>query len=125
MATTKATTVLDNNVTLVAGAGNNTSSVGDLHDGHTADLFVKITNGATGPTAAAQAQVELTPDAGGSPTNWYRHGGPLTGGTTNNGVDSWTIPIPQGARGVRVVSGSNTVQDVVIRSEMVETTAVT
>lgn len=119
MASTKTTTVDSNNVTLTAGAGDTTSSGVDLQDGYSATAFVKLTNGGTGPTVAAQVQIEVSPDN----SNWYRLGGPLAGSTANSAVSSWAVPIPQDAKYVRTVAGSNTVQNVTLRVEVVETSA--
>jgi hypothetical protein len=120
MATTKVVTVLDNNVTLTASAADHTSSVWTLDDGYGAELFIKITNGATGPTVAAVAQVWVSPDN----SNWYKLGGSLGSTLGNAEITSWSIPIPIGVEFVKVISGSNTVQDVVIRVEGSEVTAI-
>lgn len=120
MASTKVVTVLHNNVTLTAGAGNTTATGVALDDGYGAQLHLKLTNGATGPTIAAQIQIQLSPDD----TNYYDYGGPLVGSTTNSAVSSWSVEIPIGAEFVRTVSGSNTGQNVTIRAELSEVTAV-
>jgi len=120
LAATKIVTVLDNNVTLTAGAGDHTSSVWTVDDGYGGELYIKITNGATGPTIAAVAQVWASPDN----SNWYKFGGAL-GSTLGNGIiTSWSIPIPIGVEYLKVISGSNTGQDVVIRVEGSEVTAI-
>ena len=119
MASTKALTTPSNNVTLTAGAGDTTSSAVDLADGYSAAAFIKLTNGATGPTIAPQVQVEVSPDN----TNWYKLGGPLVGSVANSAVTSWTVPLPQDAKHVRTVAGSNTAQDVTLRVDVVETSA--
>ena len=120
MATTKVVTVLDNNVTLTAAAGDHTSSVWTLDDGYGGQLFLKVTNGATGPTVAATAQVWASPDN----SNWYKLGGALGSTLGNSIVSSWSIPIPIGVEFIKVISGSNTGQDVVIRVEGSEVTAI-
>lgn len=119
MPSTKPVSILVNDVALVAGAANVTSTVGDLQDGYSGDLFIKLTNGATGPTVAAQSQPEVSPDN----VNWYSLGAPLQGSTANSAVVSWSVPLPQGAKYVRTTSGSNTGQNVTLRVEMVETSA--
>jgi hypothetical protein len=119
MATTKVVTVLDNNTTLTAGAADNTSSVWTLDDGFGGELYIKITNGGTGPTVAAEFQIWFSPDN----SNWYEYGGPTTAGTENSEVSSWSMQIPIGVEYVKVVSGSNTGQDVTIRVEGREVTA--
>ncbi len=122
MATTKTVTVLDNNVTLVAAAADHTSSVWDLVDGYGGVLDIKITNGATGPTIAATAIIWTSPDN----SNWYKLPGGSLGSTLGNAVvTSWgAIPVPIGTKYLKVVSGSNTGQNVVIRVEGTEVVAV-
>ena len=121
MATTKVVTVLDNNVTLTASAGDHTSTVADLADGYGATLSIKITNGATGPTVAARAQIWTSPDN----SNFYKFGGALIATLGNAVITSWGgIPIPIGVKYLEVISGSNTGQNVTIRVEISEVTAV-
>jgi len=120
MATTKTVTVLDNNVTLTASAADHTSSVWTIDDGYGGELHIKITNGATGPTVAAQAQVWASPDN----SNWYKFGGALIATLGNGVITSWCIPIPIGVKYAEVISGSNTVQDVVLRVEGAEVVSI-
>jgi hypothetical protein len=120
MASTKIVTVLDNNVTLTAGAGNHTSSVWDLADGYGGELHIKVTNGATGPTIAAQAQIWASPDN----SNWYKLGGALIAQLGNAVITSWSILVPMGIKYLEVISGSNTGQNVTIRVEGTEVTAI-
>jgi hypothetical protein len=119
MASTKTVTVIHNDATLTAGAGDTTATAVDLADGFGALLHIKLTNGATGPTLAARCQVQLSPDN----SNWYNFGGQLFGSTANNGVMSANIEIPIGAKYLRTVSGSNTGQNVTLRVEISEVTA--
>jgi len=120
LATTKVVSVLDNNVTLTAGAGDHTSSIWTIDDGYGGELYVKLTNGGTGPTIAAEAQIWLSPDN----SNWYEFGGPIVGSVTLSVVVSFAVNIPAGAEYLKVVSGSNTGQDVTIRVEGSEITAI-
>ena len=120
MATVKPVTVLDDNVTLTAAAGDHTSDVWTLDDGYGGILGVKITNGATGPTIAAVVQVWWSPDS----SNWYKLGGALGSTLGNAVVSSWPVPIQIGIKYIKVVSGSNTIQDVVIRAEGTEVSAI-
>jgi len=113
MASTKTVTVLDNNITLTAGAGNHTSGLWTLTAGYGGQLHIKVTNGATGPVAAAQAQVQVSPDN----SHWYNFGGALIAQLGNGAVTSWAILIPIGVAYLQVISGSNTTYDVVIRVE--------
>ena len=120
MASTKVVTVLDDSVTLTAAAGDHTSGVWTIDDGYGGELYIKITNGATGPTVAAQAQIWASPDG----TNYYKIGGVLISTLGNAIVTSWSIPIPIGIEYIKVISGSNTGQDVTIRCEGSEVTAI-
>lgn len=121
MASTKAVTAIWSAQTLTAGAGDTTSASQDLQTGYGGSLHIKLTNGATGPTVAAQVQIEVSADN----TEWYDFGGPLVGGTGNNEVVSWGgIDIPIGVEFLRLVAGSNTVQDVTVDADISEVTAV-
>jgi len=120
MSTTKVVSILDDNVTLTAAAGDHTSGIWTLDDGYGGQLHIKVTNGATGPTVAAVAQAWASPDN----SNWYKLGGALGSTLGNNVVSSWSIPIPIGVEFIKVISGSNTGQDVVIRVEGSEVTAI-
>lgn len=120
MATTKTVTVVHNDVTLTAAAGDTTSSSVNLLDGYGAMAHIELTNGGTGPTIAAQTQIEVSPDD----TNWYEYGGPLIGTTGNSEVSFWNVPLDKGIAYVRFVSGSNTGQDVTLRVEVTEVSAV-
>ena len=120
MATIKAVTVIENNTTLTAGAGDDVSTGVNLDDGFGAQLHLKLTNGGTGPTLAAQVQIEVSPDD----TNWYEFGGPFVGSTVNSAVVSVSVDIPIGIEFVRTVSGTNTGQDVTVRAELSEITSV-
>lgn len=120
MASTKVVTVLDDNVTLTAGGANHDSNVMDLQDGYGAFLQIKVTNGTTGPTLAAQAQIQTSPDN----SNWYNFGGALIATLGNAVVTSWGVPVPIGVKYLKVTSGSNTGQNVTIRVSCTEVTEV-
>jgi hypothetical protein len=108
--------VLDDNVTLTAGAGDHTSSVWTKTDTNTdAMLLIKLTNGATGPTVAAQSQVQVSADN----SNYFNYGGPISPGTANNATVSQSVPLSANVNYAKVVSGSNTVQNVTVRVEAV------
>ena len=121
MATTKAVTVLFNDVALVAGAGPTTSALATIDDGYGGGLNVKLTNGATGPTIPAQVQVQVSPDN----SHWYDVGYALVGLTGNAAVASWgDIPVGIGVKYLQCIAGSNTDQNVTVRAEIVEVTGV-
>jgi len=107
--------------TLTAGAGNTTSSWIDLSAAEPGStLSIQLTNGATGPTVAAQVQIQVADNYNaGSPTLPVNFGGPLVGLTTNSGVQSWGgIDLPFGVAAVRLVAGSNTGQNVTVDADI-------
>jgi hypothetical protein len=122
MAATKARTSLASAVTLTAGAGNTTSSAVDLSTGYGAVVDIQLTNGATGPSVAAQVQVQVAADSGG--TLYVNFGGPLVGSLTNSAVSKWSVEIPIGAASVRIVSGSNATQNVTLDADVSNVTGI-
>ena len=124
MAESKTRTAILAGVTMTAGSGN-VSTVGpDLTSGCGASLSIKITNGSTGPTVAAQAQVQVANNYNaGSPTLWVNYGGPLVATLGNNVVTSWTVELYEGWAAVQIVSGSNTVQNCTIDADISVVTA--
>ena len=111
--------VMDDDVTLTAGAANHTSTVWHIPKKKIwwwrkqAGLLIKLTNGSTAPTALAKAQIQVSKDG----THFFDHGGALVGSDANGGSESWTITLPRYVDYAQVVSGSNTDQDVTIRVE--------
>ena len=120
MATTKAVTAMENGLALAEGAGDDTGAAVTLDDGYGAQIHIKLTNGATGPTVAAQVQIQVSADN----SEWYSFGGPLVGSVTNSAVSSWSVEIPIGVEYVRTVQGSNTGQNVTCDIDLSEVTAV-
>lgn len=96
-------------VTLTAGAADTTSDTLTVSPGGAA-VEVFLTNGATGPTVAAQVQPQVTMDG----ATWADYGGALVGGVTNAGEYSWVVEIPGGVNSARFVCGSNTDEDVTV-----------
>lgn len=107
---------------LTAGAGNTTSSAVDLSTGYGAQVDIQLTNGATGPTVPAQVQIQVAADVAG--TLFVNFGGPLVGSTTNSAVTSWSVDLPIGVNRVRLVAGSNTVQNVTVDADISNVTGV-
>lgn len=120
MASTKSTTALHSGTTLTAGAGDTTATAVDLTDGYGATIYIKITNGATGPTLPAQVQIQLSADN----SEWYDYGQPFVGGTANSGVYSTVVQLPPESEHVRTVSGSNTGQNVTLDVDLSEISAI-
>ena len=125
MAATKSRTSIWSAQTLTAGAGNTNGSWIDLSGGYGAQVDIQLTNGATGPTIAAQVQVQVADNYNaGSPTLPVNFGGPLVGSTANSAVSSWSVEIPIGVEAVRLVAGSNTGQNVTVDADMSNVTAI-
>ena len=122
MALTKSRTSLYSAQSLTAGAGNTTSAAQDLTASYGTQVDIQLTNGATGPTVAAQVQVQVAADSGG--TLWVNFGGPLVGSTTNSAVSSWSVQLPIGVAAFRTVSGSNTGQAVTLDVDYDRVTAI-
>ena len=122
MAATKARTSIWSAQTLTAGAANTTSSAVDLSAGYGAQVDIQLTNGATGPTVPAQVQVQVATDTGG--TLFVNFGGPLVGSTGNGAVSSWSVQLPVGVNRLRLVAGSNTVQNVTVDADVSNVTAI-
>ena len=121
MASTKVFTAIWNGQSLTAAAGDTTSGVQTLDDGYGAALHIKLTNGGTGPTIAAQVQIQVSGDN----AEYYDFGPPLLGGVAIAGVYDWGgIEIPIGVEYLRLVAGSNTGQDVVVDADISEVSAV-
>ncbi len=120
MAATKAVTAIFSAEDFTTG-GHADSSAINLDDGYGAQLGVKVTNGATGPTVALSLQIEVSQDG----TEYYNFGGPLASATGNSIVTSWSIDIPIGVEYVKLSeSVTPTGQTVVVDSDISEVTAV-
>lgn len=119
MAATKANVVVHDNVTLEAAAADTVSGTQNWGTGYGGMVTIKVTNGATGPTVPAQVQLWVSGDG----TNFYQFGGPLVSRTGNSVVTSWAVELPIGVMQWRTVSGSNTAQDVTLRVESQQVTA--
>ncbi len=121
MAATKTRSSLASALTMTASAGDVTSSAVTLTTGYGASLNATLTNGATGPTVAGQIQIRLSNDN----TTYTNFGGPLIGKTSNSGVSSWAgIRIPIGTQYVKIVTGSNTGQNVTAEVDISEVSTI-
>jgi hypothetical protein len=114
-AAAKSRTSLFNALSLTAGAGNQNSSWINLSTAIGARISGKITNGATGPTVAAQVQLQTANDwNSGSPTLPINEGGAWVGTPVNNDVINFTYDLSIAVAAVRLVAGSNTGQAVTV-----------
>ncbi len=122
MAATKARTSINSATTMTAGAGNVTGTAQDLSTSYGSQVDIQLTNGATGPTVPAQVQIQVANDVSG--TLFVNYGGPLVGSTTNSAVTSWSIDVPIAVARLRLVSGSNTGQNVTLDSDISQVTGI-
>ena len=107
MAATKSLSTIIASATSNAAAATSTGTPVDLTTKYGAIVTVKITNGATAPTLAANAYIYTSGDN----TN-YKLMQKLGGDTVINSVNEWTIEIPTPAMYVRVDVKDNTAQAV-------------
>jgi hypothetical protein len=107
MAATKALSTIIAAATSNAAGGTTTGTAVDLTTKYGALVTIKITNGATGPTVAAQANVYTSGDG----TN-FKLFYTIAANTTASAVNEWAIDIPAAAMYVRVDVTGNTVQAV-------------
>ena len=120
MALTKANTVIENDVTLTAAAADDVSATQTLTGNYSTLIRVRLTNGATGPTIAAQCKVQI---AEADTAALFMTLATLVGGVTNSGVYEWCVQIPDSAEYLRLVGGSNTGQNVTYRAVQEQITA--
>lgn len=120
MALTKADTTFVTSQSCSAG-GTVTGSLVDLSAVYETDLQMQITNGATGPTVACSAILEITMDGG---TTWFERAR-WTAGVANSGVYPFADRIPIGVQGARVKFTGNTGQAVTVVALASTVTALT
>lgn len=110
MASTKAATTIQASVTNTAGS-TTTSSTLDLSTAYGAGIMCKITNGATGPTIACSATVNVSSD--GATWKYFQA---ATAGVANNGVYTFAFDLPPWVMQTQVVFTGNTGQSVTVEA---------
>jgi hypothetical protein len=124
-APSKSRTSLWSGQSLTASSADTNSSWIDLSTVFEAQIDFKLTNGGTGPTIAAQVQVQIANSYNaGSPTLPINYGGALIGDTANSAVKHFSATIPIGAAAVRLVAGSNTGQAVTVDADISTVTGI-
>ncbi len=121
MALSKTVTAPQASASNAGGATTNSSSI---TVGYGVSIIAQITNGATGPTIACSANLQVTTDAG---TTWITKDS-RTAGTTNNGVYAFVFDIGVAGAGgdwttVRIQFTGNTAQTVTIQADASSTTS--
>lgn len=107
MPATKSLSTIIAAATSVVAATPTVGTVVNLTTAYGAEVTIKITNGATAPTVAAAAYVEISGD-GTTFKLLQRIGGDLVA----NSVNEFAVEIPAPAMYVRVTIKDNTVQNV-------------
>lgn len=130
-----ATTLTKNARTLVAAgtsnaAGATTRGTLDLRTAHGGLLTMKITNGATGPTAQVQCNILAAHNGGATPTAasagadwktlWF-----FGGGTSNNAITEQSMEVGPGVMHIEVEFTGNTGQAVTVEAYLSEVTNAT
>lgn len=119
MAATKTLRTIIAAATSNSAAGTTTGTAIDITTKYGGLLTAKITNGATGPTVAAQVNIYTSGDN----TN-FKLFATAVHNTTNNGVGEWAFEIPAGAMYVRADVTGNTVQAVTCEAFLQELTTI-
>lgn len=110
------------------GAGSTTRGTLSLASAFGGLLTIKITNGATGPTVQCSANVLVahnasTPTAASAGSDWKTIA-KFGGGTANNAISEWALPIDSAAMQLEVEFTGNTGQAVTVESYLSELTSV-
>jgi hypothetical protein len=111
MASTHASGTLQSSASNTAGSTTNSSSY-DNTAGYGFGVTFKITNGATGPTVACKAVLQISPDN----STWY-DGWTYTAGVANSGIYSDVFDVPAWVKYGRVQFTGNTGQTVTIEAQ--------
>jgi hypothetical protein len=98
-----------------AAGATTTGAAVDLDATQESGITIKMTNGATGPTIACSAYVEISHDGG---TSWKTFA-VLTATAANNAIAEWPVDIPRWVKRVRVVFKDNTGQAVTVEAFLV------
>lgn len=107
------------------GAGSTTRGTVDLRSVYGGILTVKITNGGTGPTVQAQANVLIAHNSGTTPTaasagaDWKTVAS-WVNGTTANTIGEWSMVVDPSVTHLEVEITGNTVQAVTCEAFITE-----
>lgn len=110
MAATKSGSTIQASASNTAGS-TTTSSTLDLTTAYGAGIMAKITNGATGPTVACTATVNVSSD--GATWKYFQA---ATAGVANNGVYPFAFDLPAWVMYAQVVFTGNTGQTVTVEA---------
>ena len=110
MAATKSGSTLQSSTSNTAGSTTTSSSL-DMTTGYGAVILAKITNGATGPTVACTATVNVSSDN--STWKYYQS---ATAGVANSGVYAFAFDIAAPIMYAQVVFTGNTGQTVTVEA---------
>ena len=105
-----------------AAAGTTTGSWIDLTSAYKASILALIINGATGPTVACTATVDLSPDNG--TTVYPGAGGSFQAGITASTTYAAEFSLPEDTMYARVVFTGNTGQAVTVQADATKLTGI-
>lgn len=112
MPASKTGSVIQSSASNTAGSTTNSSAV-VLTTAYGAAITAQITNGATGPTAACAAILQVSEDGG---TNW-REWARGVAGTANSGAYTFSFDVPPAVLRCRVQFTGNTGQTVTVAAQ--------
>jgi hypothetical protein len=107
MAATKTLATIIAASTSNSAGSSTTGTTADLRTAYGALVTIKLTNGSTPPTVAAQAQPYLSPDGG---TTLKKFGPPFVGDLVASSVNEFAVEYPPAAMGANVIVNGNTGQ---------------
>ena len=110
MATTKIDITLEASSSNAAGATKTGTGV-DVSDEYGAIVSVKVTNGATGPTIACLAKIQVSNDN----SAWFEFW-EARSALGNNEVSEWAVAIPAAVQFIRSIFDENTAQAVTVEA---------
>jgi hypothetical protein len=110
-------------------AGATTRGTLDLRTTFGGLLTVKMTNGATGPTAQCVCNILIAHNTGATPTAASRGTDWKTiasfgNGSANNAINEWSVTIPKDVHHVEAEFTGNTVQAVTVEAFLSETSSI-
>jgi len=103
-----------------SAGGTTTGSWINVTDAYEGTIWIKVTNGGSGPTVGLTARIDRADD--GSGTNTYTLTSILHD-TTNSSVGHYRVRLPEGVGYIRLVASGNTGQAVTVESRIDKVTA--
>ena len=119
-AITKTSVVVENNITMTAGAASVTSPSTSVSGSYHTICHIQFTNGTAGPTVAPFVTVQTSEVSGGTYVNVVT----VNGDTTASSVSERDVVLDDAVENVQFVYGGNTGQNVTLRIVVEEITGI-